>query len=224
MENLIWFEDAGFSLEGAQRWEILIWSYSGKNRTREESRRLLVLKFWISSCMRTERKVLFRDVLTVWTKQMDTGGVLVLQEWRQRWFQRVGSEQEPESSETSQFWWISIQKTERVSHYRISDVCMSPFLFLHSFVQSCPNVLSARGLHSRTWTGSPVESCKWAAVTGRVVFQTSSQLWSWDNHDFCHLQFCFLQLFHNKSQFVFHQLNTFNEKQQLECLVVFWCL
>lgn len=51
-----------------------------QNRTREESRRLLVLKFWISSCMRTERKVLFRDVLTVWTKQMDTGGVLVLQE------------------------------------------------------------------------------------------------------------------------------------------------
>lgn len=99
-----------------------------------------------------------------------------------------------------------------------------PFLFLHSFVQSCPNVFSAPRLHSRTWTGSPMESCKWAAVTGRVVFQTSSQLWSWDNHDFCHLQFCFLQLFHNKSQFVFHQLNTFNEKQQLECLVVFWCL
>lgn len=51
-----------------------------QNRTREESRRLLVLKFWISSCMRTERKVLFRDVLTVWTRGMEGGGVLVLQE------------------------------------------------------------------------------------------------------------------------------------------------
>lgn len=30
--------------------------------------------------MRTERKVLFRDVLTVWTRGMEGGGVLVLQE------------------------------------------------------------------------------------------------------------------------------------------------
>ena len=168
-----------------------------QNRTREESCRLLVLKFWISSCMRTERKVLFRGVLNVPTSRIRT------RTWE---FGR-------------NITVLLDLNTKDWTCYSLQNIwCLHVALFCFC-IPVCSRVqmsLVHRGLHNRTWTGSPVESRKWAAVTGCVVFQTSSQLPSWENHDFCHLQFSFLQLFHNKSQFVFHQLNTFNEKQQLE--------
>lgn len=58
-----------------KRWYEVIQAKQNKRRVTSgsESCRLSVLKFWISSWMRTGRKVLFRHILNVWTKGMDGG-------------------------------------------------------------------------------------------------------------------------------------------------------